>query len=148
MVLLLFPDQHETVIQKLQDPWLQFNYLQQLMAAKHGHGSSATASSHVTDLLEQSGADVTPDMHKLYVKLLCQFDKASVITYLKSNDQYPIDDCLRLCNKYNVDEARAYVKSCACWLYTCWLYTCWLYTCWLYSLCTFQYRQHCEKTSL
>ena len=31
VVLLLFPDQHDTVIQKLQDPWLQFNYLQQLM---------------------------------------------------------------------------------------------------------------------
>jgi hypothetical protein len=48
-------------------------------------------------------------MHKLYVKLLCQFEKSSVITYLKSNDQYPIDDCLRLCTKYDVSEARAYL---------------------------------------
>ena len=119
VVLVLFPDQHETVIQKLQDPWLQFNYLQQLMRAKHqssGVSSSSIpsggrigGSTGMTDLLERSGATVTPDMHKLYVKLLCQFEKESVITYLKSNDQYPIDDCLRLCQKYDVSEARAYL---------------------------------------
>ena len=47
-------------------------------------------------------------MHKLYVKLLCQFEK-SVLIYLKSNDQYPIDECLRLCERYHVPEAQAYL---------------------------------------
>ncbi len=140
VVLVLFPDQHEQVIQKLHDPWLQFNYLQQLMNASLGRGSSSSlssspsavaaasssssslaarraaaplikhaSSSGVTDLLERSGISVTPDMHKLYIKLLCQFEKESVLRYLKSNDQYPIDECLRLCEKYDVSEARAYL---------------------------------------
>lgn len=116
VVLLLFPDQHETVIQKLQDPWLQFNYLQQLMKVSGLMSSSGNASASsmatgtgMTDLLERSGTTVTPEMHKLYVKLLCQFEKESVLIYLKSNDQYPIDDCLRLCERYQVAEARSYL---------------------------------------
>ena len=118
VVLLLFPDQHDTVIQKLQDPWLQFNYLQQLMkvsglmsysSSNEGPTLAVSTGTGMTDFMERSGATVTPEMHKLYVKLLCQFEKESVLIYLKSNDQYPIDECLRLCERYRVPEAQAYL---------------------------------------
>ncbi len=40
---------------------------------------------------------VTPSMHELYIRLLCQFEPENVMTHLSSRDDYPLDPCLRLC---------------------------------------------------
>lgn len=37
------------------------------------------------------------EMHELYVKLMCQFAPEAVLMYLMSQDNYPLESCLKLC---------------------------------------------------
>ena len=45
------------------------------------------------------------------IELLCQIDKKQVLPELENNQDYPLDECFRICKQYQVKEAMAYLME-------------------------------------
>ncbi|GKU87858.1 hypothetical protein SLEP1_g2191 [Rubroshorea leprosula] len=60
-------------------------------------------------LLRSNPLHVTDDMIELYLELLCQFERDSVLKFLETFDSYRVEHCLRLCQEYGVIDAAAYL---------------------------------------
>eukprot|EP00743_Colponemidia_sp_Colp-15_P010359 GILK01011401.1.p1 GENE.GILK01011401.1~~GILK01011401.1.p1 ORF type:complete len:872 (+),score=181.18 GILK01011401.1:61-2616(+) len=125
-----FANEQETVIQQLNSsPQLQLHYLETLIqkskkpkekdgeedmqrpptVAGSGSGSGRHMLSHRKGGSDPSRIVISVSMHVLYVKLLCQLQPQKVYSYLTTHDDYPLDDCLKLCQQYQVHNATAYL---------------------------------------
>jgi len=86
-----FQNQHHDIIDKLDNaPLLQMKYL----------GELVKASSQ--DSLDEN-------FIFKYVKLLCENCPQNVLEFLKSREDYSLDDCLDICKDYKVHDATAYL---------------------------------------
>ncbi|KAK8969694.1 hypothetical protein KSP40_PGU002021 [Platanthera guangdongensis] len=65
--------------------------------------------SNFPKLLHHDTIQVTDEMAELYLELLCQFERNSVLKFLVSFDNYRLENCLRLCQKYGVTDAAAFL---------------------------------------
>ena len=45
----------------------------------------------------------------LYLRLLCRFEPKGVLSFLKGNDSYDIDECLEYCSSHAIHTASAYL---------------------------------------
>ena len=52
---------------------------------------------------------IPEEVQKIYIKLMCQFEKEKVYHYLTGTESYPLGECLQLCRRYNVSDAEAYL---------------------------------------
>ncbi|KAL0547682.1 hypothetical protein IC582_012106 [Cucumis melo] len=59
--------------------------------------------------LSNNPVDVTDDIIELYVELLCQHERESVLKFLETFDSYHVEHCLRLCQQYEVIDAAAFL---------------------------------------
>ncbi|XP_022144189.1 vacuolar protein sorting-associated protein 8 homolog [Momordica charantia] len=59
--------------------------------------------------LSNNPVDVTDDIIELYVELLCQYERESVLKFLETFDSYRVEHCLRLCQQYEVIDAAAFL---------------------------------------
>ncbi|KAF6159617.1 hypothetical protein GIB67_034579 [Kingdonia uniflora] len=60
-------------------------------------------------LLRDNTVQVTNDMVELYLELLCQYEKNSVLKFLETFENYRVEHCLRLCQEYGVIDAAAFL---------------------------------------
>lgn len=59
--------------------------------------------------LSNNPVDVTDDIIELYVELLCQYERESVLKFLETFDSYHVEHCLRFCQQYEVIDAAAFL---------------------------------------
>ena len=71
-------------------PNLQLEYMQRLLKER------------------ERGEKIDNDLLVLFIKLLCELDPTKVLAELM-NYVYPLDECLKLCNKFGVNDAAAYL---------------------------------------
>lgn len=60
-------------------------------------------------LLQQNQIHVTDEMAELYLELLCQYERKSVLKFLETFENYRLEHCLRLCQEYGVTDAAAFL---------------------------------------
>eukprot|EP00053_Salpingoeca_punica_P019812 m.202930 g.202930 ORF g.202930 m.202930 type:complete len:1369 (+) comp17729_c0_seq1:162-4268(+) len=58
---------------------------------------------------EFEGMTIAPDIHELYLELLCQHRPTFVYVHLRNVAEYRIDECLEICQRYRISDA-------TCWL--------------------------------
>ncbi|ETO22173.1 hypothetical protein RFI_15028 [Reticulomyxa filosa] len=64
------------------------------------------------ELLKHHKIEFDMNLHELYIHLLCQFDKKSVLDYLQENtDKYTIPNAQRSCERGKVLDASAYLQE-------------------------------------
>lgn len=102
LILECFTGDHDRILKELElYPEVQFRYLQTLM--------TKDKKSEMGELIEKSGVGITPELKLLYIKLMCQYDPSNVYKYLTANDDYPLDPCLKLCQKYGIKNGTIYL---------------------------------------
>ncbi|KAG9455232.1 hypothetical protein H6P81_008136 [Aristolochia fimbriata] len=65
--------------------------------------------SSFSKLLSHNPIHVTDEMAELYLELLCQYDRSSVLNFLETFENYQLERCLRLCQDYEVTDAAAFL---------------------------------------
>ncbi|KAF5732004.1 vacuolar protein sorting-associated protein 8 isoform X1 [Tripterygium wilfordii] len=60
-------------------------------------------------LLCNNPIHVTDDVIELYLELLCQYERDSVLQFLETFDSYRVEHCLLLCQKYGIIDAAAFL---------------------------------------
>ncbi|KAF2069909.1 hypothetical protein CYY_008770 [Polysphondylium violaceum] len=109
LIMDCFSSDHEKVLKELsQFPKLQYTYLQGLynpIISRDTGGGTTTKIS----LIQSSGLQITNETHELYLRLMCTFSPESVYRYLVSNDKYPLDSCLKICQQFNNFEGSIYL---------------------------------------
>eukprot|EP01132_Coremiostelium_polycephalum_P006682 gene6682-8267_t len=103
LIMDCFSNDHEKILRELSAfPKLQYTYLQGLLG---GGNKSASGSSSARN----NSIQVSTETHELYIKLMCMFSPESVYKYLVSHDDYPLDQCLKICQQYNNFEGATYL---------------------------------------
>ncbi|CAN6969695.1 unnamed protein product, partial [Brassica rapa subsp. trilocularis] len=59
--------------------------------------------------IQDNPVNVTDDMIELYLELLCKYEPKSVLRFLETFDNYRVEHCLRLCQKYGIADAAAFL---------------------------------------
>lgn len=65
--------------------------------------------SNFPKLLQHNAINVTDEMAELYLELLCQYERNSVLKFLETFENYRLEHCLRLCQEYGVTDAAAFL---------------------------------------
>lgn len=65
--------------------------------------------SDLPKLLRNVPVDVTDEMIELYLELLCQYERRSVLKFLETFESYRVEHCLRLCQEYGIIDAAAFL---------------------------------------
>ncbi len=119
-----FGHQSQQVLSSLDaNPELQFQFLRSLIGKNDKKGEAADKSSMgyaavvVGDgsapssvlAAVPSAIPLTPELHELYVRLLCKYAPDSVLAHISAYHDYNIDHILVLCKQHNVDDASAYL---------------------------------------
>ncbi|PKA59981.1 hypothetical protein AXF42_Ash009665 [Apostasia shenzhenica] len=65
--------------------------------------------SNFPKLLHQNTIQVTDEVGELYLELLCQYERNSVLKFLETYDNYRLEHCLRLCQQYGITDAAAFL---------------------------------------
>ncbi|KAK9145826.1 hypothetical protein Sjap_005729 [Stephania japonica] len=60
-------------------------------------------------LIRENPVLINDDMVELYLKLLCQYERDSVLKFLEKFENYRLEHCLRLCQEYGVTDAAAFL---------------------------------------
>ncbi|CAG9310317.1 unnamed protein product [Blepharisma stoltei] len=85
-----FHNEHSSIIDKLDNaPQLQMKYL--------------------GELIKNSSSDIDENLILRYIRLLCINSPGQVLDFLKSRDDYSLDECLEICKKYQINNATAYI---------------------------------------
>lgn len=97
----LFVDDPDLIIRSLNDEEAKFLFLR------------AIISGDLNDLDPVAGsvlnAQLTMDHHHQYMALMAKLHPESVYDYLSSHDNYRPEECLQLCQKYDIADASAYL---------------------------------------
>jgi hypothetical protein len=65
---------------------------------------------YLGELLKSPGKEVIEEkLIVLYVKLLCEYSQSQVLPFLKSREDYSLDECLAVCLSYSIIEASAFL---------------------------------------
>ncbi|KAL7224339.1 hypothetical protein ACSBR1_025740 [Camellia fascicularis] len=65
--------------------------------------------SEFPKFLRNNPVQVTDDMIELYLELLCQYERNSVLKFLETFESYRVEHCLRLCQEYGIIDAAAFL---------------------------------------
>ncbi|GAB5363131.1 hypothetical protein AAMO2058_000857000 [Amorphochlora amoebiformis] len=133
LVIDFFADKPGTVISKLNNhSELQFQVLRQIMLHRRRSrrgtdltpedlklakneppetlGLSSTGDIMDTEsLLEQSGLKLTDELHRIFIRLLCQHNPSAVYPHLTMHHDYDVDSILELCREKKINDATAYL---------------------------------------
>ncbi|XP_052171048.1 uncharacterized protein LOC127787181 [Diospyros lotus] len=97
---------------------LDFSCLRKGESLEFHHGRSRKDQSMETylgrisdlpKLLRNNPVQVTDEMIELYLELLCQFERGSVLMFLETFENYRVEHCLRLCQEYGIIDAAAFL---------------------------------------
>ncbi|WOG97677.1 hypothetical protein DCAR_0417018 [Daucus carota subsp. sativus] len=65
--------------------------------------------SEFPKLMRDNPVHVTDNIVEQYLELLCQYEPSSVLNFLETFENYRVEHCLRLCQKYGVVDATAFL---------------------------------------
>jgi len=123
LILEDFRSDHERVVTALASfPQLQFQYLKAFIAGARnsdkptgGSAADVTAPSgrelSMPELLQRSGLQLTPRMHEQYIQLLCIYAPNDVLAHVSSHHGWELDNVLKLCQQYRIDDAAAFLME-------------------------------------
>ncbi|XP_069081916.1 vacuolar protein sorting-associated protein 8 homolog isoform X1 [Pleurodeles waltl] len=97
MVAIHFSEQLETVITKIQDPFLLFQFLRSFLNPREGVQVNP-------DVLQ-----LNPDVSELYIDLLCQYNPSQVTEILHILEHYRLEETIQITQKHKLHEASAYL---------------------------------------
>jgi Golgi CORVET complex core vacuolar protein 8/WD domain, G-beta repeat len=119
LVIDCFPGDNTRVVNALErHPELQFHYLKSILFAggsatssngTSSHGSNGGATSGSNDADASSSVLLGTAVHERFITLLCKFSPADVYAHLNTHHDYDIDRILALCQKYEINDAAAYL---------------------------------------
>ena len=119
MIMEIFGDDSESlcdILRKIEDPFLQYNCLQEIISSQAVGGKKTFAQGTVNISAPETATIgnanqvvLPPSLYQLYVELLCRFDPASILGFLKEHDGYSLDNCLNICKENDVIDATAYL---------------------------------------
>lgn len=98
LVAVHFADEVHSIITSLQDNYLVFQFLKCLLDPSSREG-----------LNSQTVLKLGPDLHELLVDLLCQFSPQQVIVFLKTSQDYRLEETIQITEKHKLHEATAYL---------------------------------------
>ncbi|XP_025799540.1 uncharacterized protein LOC112879491 isoform X1 [Panicum hallii] len=61
--------------------------------------------------LDQNPVSIDDELVELYLELLCQYERRSVLKFLETFDSYRLERCLHLCLDYGVTDAAAFLQE-------------------------------------
>lgn len=100
LVIKSFSRDYEQILKELEQyPQVQFFYLKSIMNRDTSSG----------ELLQNSGISITPQIQERYIKLMCEYSRETVYSYLQSEQNYPLDACLKLVQQAKIYDATAYL---------------------------------------
>uniref|UniRef100_A0A0E0CER7 Uncharacterized protein n=1 Tax=Oryza meridionalis TaxID=40149 RepID=A0A0E0CER7_9ORYZ len=67
--------------------------------------------SNLPKLLDRNPVIMTDEIVELYLELLCQYERRSVLKFLETFDSYRLERCLHLCLDYGVTDAAAFLQE-------------------------------------
>ncbi|XP_004514922.1 uncharacterized protein [Cicer arietinum] len=65
--------------------------------------------SNFPKYMRENPSHVPDDLIELYLELLCQYERGSVLKFLEMFDSYRVEHCLRLCQEYGIIDAAAFL---------------------------------------
>uniref|UniRef100_A0A673FUE2 Vacuolar protein sorting-associated protein 8 homolog n=1 Tax=Sinocyclocheilus rhinocerous TaxID=307959 RepID=A0A673FUE2_9TELE len=83
-------------LQHIKDDYLAFQFLKCLLNPREG-------------LNPQTVLRLGPDLHELLVDLLCQFSPQQVTAFLKTSQDYRLEEAIQITEKHKLHEATAYL---------------------------------------
>lgn len=98
LVAVHFADDVQSIITSLQDDYLVFQFLKCLLDPSSREG-----------LNPHTVLRLGSDLHELLVDLLCQFSPQQVITFLKTSQDYRLEEAIQITEKHKLHEATAYL---------------------------------------
>ncbi|XP_016355741.1 vacuolar protein sorting-associated protein 8 homolog isoform X1 [Sinocyclocheilus anshuiensis] len=98
LVAVHFADEVQSIITSLQDDYLAFQFLKCLLNPSFREG-----------LNPQTVLRLGPDLHELLVDLLCQFSPQQVTAFLKTSQDYRLEEAIQITEKHKLHEAAAYL---------------------------------------
>lgn len=111
LIITCFATDNDRVVKALEKyPDLQFQYLRSIMRGRLESTTDRVGEEiDLSELMVQHGLRLSPELHELYIGLLCRFAPKEVYSHLNSNTTYHIDNILRLCQQYGINDATAYL---------------------------------------
>ncbi|XP_024531344.1 vacuolar protein sorting-associated protein 8 homolog [Selaginella moellendorffii] len=122
IVLEYFNDQLDDVVKALQPfPLSLFNFLKALMEVRAISDTISDVQvsevdcdpwddrSRLATLLENMRLEVTDDMVEEYIELMCELEPSGVLNFLQGHENYRLEQCLKLCQKYGVKDGAAFL---------------------------------------
>ncbi|KAL3919253.1 MAG: hypothetical protein SGILL_003847, partial [Bacillariaceae sp.] len=97
----LFVDDPDQVICCLDDEEAKFLFLRAIISGDLNERDSVAGSV--------LNAQLTMEHHHQYMALMAKLHPESVYDYLSSHDNYRLEECLQLCQKYDIADASAYL---------------------------------------
>ncbi|CAM4488912.1 unnamed protein product [Leuciscus chuanchicus] len=98
LVAVHFTDEVQSIITSLQDGYLVFQFLKCLLDPSSREGLNL-----------QTVLRLGSDLHELLVDLLCQFSPQNVISFLKTSQDYRLEEAIQITEKHNLHEATAFL---------------------------------------
>lgn len=98
LVAVHFADEVQSIITSLQDDYLAFQFLKCLLNPSFREG-----------LNPQTVLRLGPDLHELLVDLQCQFSPQQVTAFLKTSQDYRLEEAIQITEKHKLHEATAYL---------------------------------------
>nr|XP_015214627.1 PREDICTED: vacuolar protein sorting-associated protein 8 homolog [Lepisosteus oculatus] len=96
LVAIHFADEVQPIIDKLEDDHLLFQFLKCLLDPRE-----ATQNQKLLCL--------SPDLHELYVSLLCRFCPSKVTLFLQASQDYRLEEAIQITEQHLLHEATAYL---------------------------------------
>lgn len=98
LVAVHFADEVQSIITSLQDSYLVFQFLKCLLDPSSREGLNL-----------QTVLRLGSDLHELLVDLLCQFSPQHVIAFLKTSQDYRLEEAIQITEKHKLHEATAFL---------------------------------------
>ena len=107
LILELLPKFYKKVIRQFEamgspdGARCEFMYLNQIWSD----------DSDIQELLDRSKIRLDEDstLQQRYIALLCEYKSSALVPYLESHDNYNLEECLALCQKYGITDAEAFL---------------------------------------
>ncbi|XP_034145557.1 vacuolar protein sorting-associated protein 8 homolog isoform X3 [Esox lucius] len=96
LVVVHFPEEVGPIITQLQDDHLVFQFLRCLLDLREG--------PHPQALLKLS-----PDLNELHISLMCRFAPRQLTDFLKSSQEYRLEEAIQITKQNQLHEATAYL---------------------------------------
>ncbi|XP_036401275.1 LOW QUALITY PROTEIN: vacuolar protein sorting-associated protein 8 homolog [Megalops cyprinoides] len=96
LVSLHFSEEVRSIIDRLEDDYMVFQFLKCLLDPREGPNPQAVLR-------------LSPELHELHLGLLCRFSPLQVTAFLKASQDYRLEEAIQITEQQGLQEATAYL---------------------------------------